>query len=273
MKQARMENKSERIKRTGMRALAAAASVVLVLFTLTNTSKTVAMAMQQVPLLGNFVNLMTVRNYEYEDAGHHADIKVGQLTISVVPETEEMEKSVWEELQKTTEEINAEIQQLALNLAEQFEEGVKDEAGHEEILVESEVIPTAENYFVLKVRCYQGLGSGYQWNYYYTIDLNTGKRLQLADLFAEGTDYLGSISENIIAQMQSQMAEDENKIFWVNDPFMEEWNFTGISADEKFYIDAKGQIVICFDEGDVAPMYMGALEFVIDNEVIKDIRK
>ena len=35
----------------------------------------------------------------------------------------------------------------------------------------------------------------------------------------------------------------------------------------------KENVVIAFDEGEVAPMYMGAVEFEIPKEVVNDIRK
>ena len=155
---------------------------------------------------------------------------------------------------------------------EHFKETVDSGEGHEEILVESEVLATTEDYFVVKLFCYRGAGSGYQWNYYYTIDLNTGRQLQLADLFAEGADYLTAISTNIKEQMQVQMAEDDKKTYWL-DSSIKDLNFTGISDTTDFYVNGDGNIVICFDEGDVAPMYMGALEFVIEEEALAEIRK
>ena len=80
--------------------------------------------------------------------------------------------------------------------------------------VKSEILATTDQYFTLKLTCFQSAGSGAEWNYYYTIDLSTGKRLQLADLFQEGSDYLTTISDNIKQQMKEQMAADENKIYW-----------------------------------------------------------
>ena len=110
-------------------------------------------------------------------------------------------------------------------------------------------------------------------NYYYTIDLNTGERLQLKDLFKEGADYITPISENIKEQMREQMASDENKMYWLDDAEVEEWNFKQITDDTAFYLNEKGNIVISFDEGDVAPMYMGVVTFEIPEDVVKDIRK
>ena len=39
-----------------------------------------------------------------------------------------------------------------------------------------------------------------------------------------------------------------------------------------FYLDADDQIVVCFDQGDVAPMAMGAISFTIPNTVVDEIR-
>ncbi|MEE1342129.1 MAG: RsiV family protein, partial [Lachnospiraceae bacterium] len=133
-------------------------------------------------------------------------------------------------------------------------------------------LSTTQDYFTLKLICYQGAGSGYQWNHYYTIDLNTGERLQLKDIFKEGVDYITPISENIKAQMKEQMEKDENVSYWLNDE-IEEINFKAITPNTSFYLNEKGNVVIGFDEGEVAPMYMGTVEFEIPNEVVKDIRK
>lgn len=272
METAKKANRRERCKNAGRRALAVAASIAAIVLILPNTSVTVAHAMQQIPLLGELIKLVTVRDYEYEDENYHADMEVGELVIDDIPEVGNMEQSVQEELKKSTEEINAEIQRITEELIEQFEENVEGGEGHLETIVESEILATTEEYFTVKLFCFRAAGSGYQWNYYYTIDLSTGKQLKLEELFVEGADYVTPISENIKAQMKNQMEEDKNKSYWL-DSSVEEWNFKQISEDVSFYVNANGNIVICFDEGDVAPMYMGVLEFEIDKEVLKDIRK
>ena len=68
------------------------------------------------------------------------------------------------------------------------------------------------------------------------------------------------------------MDADENVHYWLHDE-IEELNFKTIYEDTSFYVNERGNIVIAFDEGDVAPMYMGALEFEIPSEVLKSIRK
>ena len=109
-------------------------------------------------------------------------------------------------------------------------------------------------------------------NYYYTIDLRTGEQLKLQDLFSEGADYITPISDSIKNQMQEQMDADENVCYWLHDE-IEALNFRSITDETSFYVNGDGNVVIGFNEGDVAPMYMGAVEFVIPDEVLGDIRK
>ena len=125
---------------------------------------------------------------------------------------------------------------------------------------------------ILKLLCYEGAGSGYEWNYFYTIDLKTGERLQLKDIFEEGSDYITPISEYIKEQMQAQMDADDMIYYWLNDE-IEEFNFKEISEDTSFYLNADNNVVISFNEGDVAPMYMGIVEFEIPMEIVSHIRK
>ena len=73
--------------------------------------------------------------------------------------------------------------------------------------------------------------------------------------------------------MREQMAADENVMYWVDYTEVPDWNFEKITDDTAFYVDAEGQIVISFNEGDVAPMYMGVVEFTIPDDVTADIRK
>lgn len=240
---------------------------------LPNTSASVAHAMENIPILGKLVEVVTFRDYQYEDDRHRADIEVPELVPqSVTDEVFEQSQKIQENLQKTAEEINAEIQQITDRILAEFEENLQYEQGYQDVIVKSEVVNTTEDYFTLKLICYQGAGSGAEWDYFYTIDLKTGERIQLKDIFKEDADYITPISENIKAQMREQMAADEMKIYWLEDE-IEELNFKQITDETSFYLNEEGKLVITFNEGDVAPMYMGVVEFVIEEEVITDIRK
>ena len=95
----------------------------------------------------------------------------------------------------------------------------------------------------------------------------------LEDLFVEGSDYISAISENIKTQMQEQMAADEGVIYFLDNDDMPEFNFQGITEQTNFYFNEKDELVIAFDEYEVAPGSMGAPEFVIPQEVTAAILK
>lgn len=268
MEEAKMENKKERNKVKMMKVAACAAVFVGAFVALPNTSPTVAKAMEGIPVIGSIASVVTFRDYQYETDRNRADIEVPEIKV----EEEKANKKTQEKLTQTTKEINEEIKKITDQLVKEFETNLKDEQGYQDVVVKSEVLSTTQDYFTLKLICYQGAGSGYQWNHYYTIDLNTGERLHLKDIFKEGVDYITPISENIKAQMKEQMEKDENVSYWLNDE-IEEINFKAITPNTSFYLNEKGNVVIGFDEGEVAPMYMGTVEFEIPNEVVKDIRK
>lgn len=266
MEDAKRENRRDRGKIRVKRAAATAAALVIAFVTLPNTSPTIAYAMEQLPIVGQLVKVVTFRDYEYEDEKYKADVEVSKLAVD-----SELEGSQ-ATLEKTADEINAEIQEITNELLDEFAKHMKEELGYKELIVKSEVLTTTEEYFTLKLSCYEAEASGYEWNCFYTIDLGSGERLQLKDIFIEGAEYIVPISENIKEQMRSQMAIDENVSYWLDDE-MEELNFKTISEDVSFYINEKDHLVISFNEGEVAPMYMGVVEFEIPEEVLRDIRK
>lgn len=268
MQEADMENRRERSKMRGIRFTATAAALLAAFVILPNTSASVAHAMERIPLIGRMVEIVTFRDYEYEGERHSADIEVPEIKLD-----EELENSeAQEKLEQTADEINGEIREITEKLIKEFETYLEDEQGYQDIVVTSEVLATTPEYFTLKLLCYQGAGSGTQWNYYYTIDLTTGERLQLKDIFQEGADYITPISDSIKEQMQAQMDADEMVYYWLHDE-IEEWNFKAITDETSFYLNEKGNVVIGFDEGEVAPMYMGSVEFEIPAEAVKDIRQ
>lgn len=305
MKKRIADVKREKKKKRYMTRSAVAAAAVAVFILLPNTSEGVAYAMSSIPLVGKLVEVVTFRDYQYESERQNADVTVPELVAGdVLPngteaaagdngasgengqtaagnngasgengQTDKEEGQVQENLKKTTEEINAEIQEITNQIVAEFQENMQEEDNYQDIVIKHEVLATSEDYFTLKLICYQGAGSGAEWDYFYTIDLKTGERLGLADLFAEGADYITPISENIKEQMKEQMAADENVKYWLEDEEIPEWNFKEITDETSFYLNDKGNIVICFNEGDVAPMYMGCVEFEIPSEAVDGIRK
>lgn len=276
-----MENaKKESRKSSGtiVKFAASFAAAIALFIAVPNVSMQAAETLSSLPVIGKLVEAVTFREYKVETETKIADVEVPEVVVNET-ETPETESIVIdpitpapEPLDNTVLEINAEIMDLTQKYIEEFEENMESQ-GYQELIINHETIQTNERYFTLKLTCYEAAASGVEWNYYYTIDLTTGERLALKELFVDGADYITPISENIISQMREQMAADENMIYWLDDPDMPEFNFTSIKEDTQFYLNENGNIVISFNEGDVAPMYMGICTFEIPEEIVKDIRK
>lgn len=267
MEAAKMEHTKVH-KKSVIAKFSASAALIAGMIVLPNISAATAHAMEQIPVIGQLVDVVTFRDYKYESERNTADVKVPELKAGDHAKS----SKAAEKLEHTTAEINSEIQKITDKFVEEFKSNLKNDGGCQDIAVDSEILATANDYFTLKLNCYQAAGSGYQFNHYYTIDLNTGERLHLKDIFKEGADYVTPISENIKKQMKEQMKADENVIYWL-DSEMDEWDFEAIPEDPSFYLDENEQIVISFNEGDIAPMYMGVVEFTIPADVLHGIRK
>ncbi|MDD2585787.1 MAG: stalk domain-containing protein [Syntrophomonadaceae bacterium] len=100
---------------------------------------------------------------------------------------------------------------------------------------------------------YTGGAHGFTDRVHSNIDLNTGKELQLKDLFKAGVDYKGIINNEIKRQMQL----DPEKYFSES---LTEWQ--GISEDQPYYIE-DGSLIVYFPLYEIAPYASGIPEFKI----------
>lgn len=275
IERAKKDNRNKNRKRLWRMTGTAVAAALLVFIILPNTSANVAYAMAELPFIGNVVKVVTFRDYTYESEQQIAEIDVPKLDVSEADgeygiATAEAPATL--ALKDTTDELNEEIEELTEQIIREFEEFVQKESGVKEVMISHETLVTPEPYFTLKLVHYEAAADGAEYVYYYTIDMSTGERVKLADLFNENTDYIGIISAEIIRQMREQMAADENVSYWLDEE-MSDWNFKEITDETQFYINENNNIVISFNEGDVAPMYMGVVTFEIPAEVSAEIRK
>ena len=289
---ARMEKKrAEHARRRSAWTAVAAAAVVMI--ALPNTNMQIAHAMENIPLLGGFFRLVTVRQYNYSDENHDAEVELAQITYgedageaasvgeaAAAPkgtaagsvEGVGQEAAVANLSEDGVEAVNQDMEATVEELIRQFEDTLSEE-GYHGLHVSQEVVTDNDRYYTVKLSVLETEASGYEHNQFYTIDKQTGNVVTLEDLFAEGSDYISAISENIKTQMREQMAADEGVIYFLDGDDMPEFNFQGITEQTNFYFNEKDELVIAFDEYEVAPGSMGAPEFVIPQEVTATILK
>lgn len=221
----------------------------------------VALAATQLGLIAT-----TADQYQHQDANHAANVQVPELSIQ--PESDEAAAA---QAKTAVSDINAEEAAIAKAYIDQFKTAL-DKNDYQDTIVEYEVLNETERYFTLRLMCYTASASGAETDYYYTIDLQTGKRLALADLFKPDSDYLSAIAGSIAEQMKSQTAANPENTFWLDDEEMPNFDLAEMVKDADFFVNAQNEVVISFDEGDVAPMSSGVVQFTIPADVLADIR-
>lgn len=254
------EHRKNHKKRWGKAIAGVVAAAAAVVILLPNLSMSVAYAWEKLPVLSTIVKVVVWRDYQREEGRYEANVSVPK--VKVEPE-ESADPAVREKLQQSVDKINASVEELTDQIIAEFEgnlEADKELYGADSIHVGHEVVTNNDRYFSMKVWVAEAMGSGWVQEHYYTINRSSGKILTLADLFADES-YIETISGEIKRQMQEQMDADENIYYWLDNTDVPEWNFKQISADQSFYISEDGALVICFNEGDVAPMYMGCVSF------------
>lgn len=262
--------KAGRTHRFRIPAIAAAAMLALVV--LPNTGANIAYAMGNIPVVGKLFQAVTFRDYQYEDDRFHANVESPQITAKdITPGTETMETSG--ELEAAIDQINFDIEKTTEQLIAEFEASVQLGESYNDLEIHHETVTDDEQYFALKLFIYQGAGSGTQSYKIYTIDKASGKQIQLGDIFRTGSDYNTRISDNIREQMRAAMAEDASKAYWIDQDDMPDLNWQGLTAEQNFYFDAAGNLVVAFDEYEIAPGYMGAQEFTVEKAVYEDLLK
>lgn len=237
---------------------AAACFVFVALFLLPNVSIAYAQAMEPIPIIGDIVRVMTIRNYFYSDDRYEMDIDVPHI------ESENNE---------AIDFINKDVSELTTALMNQFYKDLKISGnnGYGSIRVDYETVMNTTRWFTLKLSVSELAASSNNYFKFYHIDKNSGKIIELGDLFT--TDrYSDILTEEIKKQMQERMDADENVKYWMNDSEIG-MEFADVNADHNFYWNENGDLVIVFDKYEVAPGSMGTPEFTIDREVIKDILK
>lgn len=256
VREAIRRGKRERARAAALRALrtamGTAVAALLVIAVLANASPAIADAMERIPVLGAITRVVTFRTYEDDRGNVSARV--------VVPEVE------------GAGEINAAIEEYTDAIIAQYEAdaAVQGEKGHYDLQLDYDVVTDSDTLFALRFRRTLVMASGVESVRIYNVDKATGRILSLSDLFTPDSDYLGALTQEIQRQMKEQMDADERAIYWLNGD-VEGLNFTALSPDATFYVNADGQLVIVFDEGDVAPMAMGVVEFTIPAEVTDPI--
>lgn len=248
-----LKEKEEKIKVRSMNKFTfAIAMAVFAFILLPNISPTLAYNMQEIPILGNVVKVITVRNYFDKAGNSELDAEIPTIKNSDNSQS------------KSNEIVNEDIDKLTQRIIDNFY-AEENPDNHKSIKVESDVIENSENWFTLRLSILEIAGSSDLQYKYYNIDKKSDKIVNLSDLFIDN-QYKSVISEEIKKQMNERMMNNDQIVYWLNDE-MEDLNFKEIKDNQNFYFSRDGNIVIVFDKYEVGPGSTGVSEFEITKEI------
>lgn len=238
--------------RRSHRAGTALLGVVLCCFLL-NCMPALAQALEAIPMLGAVIRVVDLRSYSlsWGSTGICVQEPVLDGDDQAVNEIEE-EKEAW---------IRQMEEQFIWYAARKYQGYVASDISHTVVREDAKL-------FVLRFDATLNAGGSVNYSRYITLDQETGQVLTLADLFLPESNYIFPISREIKAQMSEQMKTGEADYFLPGGIWPEEDCFQSIEDDQNFYINESGQLIIVFEEYEVAPGSMGTPEFVIPTDLL-----
>lgn len=235
------------------RSVLTTAAAVSIITIMANASPVTANAMEEIPVISAIAKVVTFRTFEDGNDNYEAKIEIPKVSID----------------QKDNTIVNRSIEDYANQFIGEYEKQITDSltgGGHYSVTSGYEVVTDNTKYLSLRINTTVIMASGAEYVKIFTIDKTSGEVVSLNQLFQGDHMMLSKIGDNIKMQMEKQMAEDDSKVYFDNSEETLE-GFQGIKGDENYYFNEKGEIVIVFEEYEVAPGYMGVVEFTIPKSV------
>lgn len=233
---------------------ASAAAVGLIIVSV-NASSTFAKSLENIPVIGNIIRVVNFNNYRIDKDGMDVSISLPEVSSDSKDLEYKLNKEFEKEGKEAYKKYEAEVEKLK-------KEG---KTTHKSAEMWSETV--AENAKTVSVAIYntETEASAATSRKIYNIDKKDKTILTLEGMFGNN-DYVDVLSKNILSQMKERTKKDSNDVYFVDNTFK-------IKKDQPFYINDKGELVICFDEYEVAPGSAGLVEFVIPSNVVSKLMK
>lgn len=240
------------------------ASAFFAFVLLINTNVSFAESVSEIPIIGDIARVVTIKEYHKKD-----ELKLINAKIPAIENTgnTDLEKRINYEIMLKMTEILDEAEKRA----EDYRDAVLETGGTMEdyhaidIEVNYKVGYSSNQTVSFIITKTETLASAYTEEYFYNIDIETGKSLNLRDLLGE--DYKQIVDETINKEIEERSKNPDNIYFSKS-----QGGFSGIEDEyQNFYINSNGKVVIVFKKYEIAPGYMGIQEFEIDRPIFKKI--
>ncbi len=225
------------------------AAVVLLLIVLPNTSPVFAKALSNIPFIGKIVEVVTISSIEERTGNSTIDAEVPHITT-------DKENTV-------VATLNSVVETYVEELVEKFKEENGDRTSN--LSIGYTIVNDSEKWFSLLVYTTEIEASARELHRYYNIDKTTGTYVTFGEFIPNFDESKEKINQYVLEEMKRQMTRDKNIVYFIN--AIDESGFESVTEDQAYYIDELGQLVISFDEYEIAPGYMGVVKFIIPSEV------
>lgn len=253
------EEKSHKA-RYGKYILSTVGGVFLTFVLMLNISPSFATTFSDIPIIGNVAKVFTIREYTKKDDEKLIDAKIPALENTG---NTDLEKRVNYEIMLKMNEVQEEAEERAA----QYKNAVIETGGTDEdyqpitIQIDYKVGYSSDKVVSFVILKSETLASAYTERFFYNIDIESGKELNLRDVL--GNDYKQIVDETIYKEIEERSKNPNNSYFT-----KDEGGFSGIENEyQNFYINSEGKVVIVFEKYEIAPGYMGTQEFVIDKQI------
>ncbi|WP_040285210.1 RsiV family protein [Sporosarcina koreensis] len=223
-----------------------------------NASPALANSLVKIPVLGPFVEVLTVQTLTMDEETYQANLETPAISGL---ENEGLQSALNDKYIEENKE-----------LFKQFKEDVGDmeEAGSGHLGIDTGYEVKTDTAQLLSIARYEVItaGSSSVVMQYDTIDKQNNILITLPSLFKDDS-YMAVINSYIQDEMKRQMARDGNTVYFSTEE--EGLAFSSIQPDQSFYITADHKLVISFDEYEIAPGYMGVVTFEIPSDILSDV--
>lgn len=225
---------------------AAACFLFVVLVALPNVSVTYAKAVENIPIIGDLVEIFTIRNYFYSDERHELDAKIPEVNDPYHTQASDL--------------INMNVDELTGEVIHRFYDNLEitHDKGYGSIHIDYETITNTDKWFTLKLTVSEIQASSNTYFRFYHIDRVHGTYVSFGDLF-DSKDF-DAIEQIIRTQMEAEMAADSEVVYWTEDTELGQ-SITALNAEQNFYFDDSGNLVIVYNQYEVSPGSMGCPQF------------
>ncbi|MFL8675847.1 DUF3298 domain-containing protein [Clostridioides sp. GD02404] len=229
---------------------------------LVNISPVFADNFSKIPIIGGIVEVITIKNYSLKSENYEAKIDIPKIQGLKDKNLEKrLNSSFMEDGKRLYDEFQQRMEKIELS----------KNKGHKSLSLSYSVKNNSKDFLSIEMTKNEIEASSYVSKIHYNVDKKRQIVLTLPMLFKDDK-YIKVISDNIKKQMREKMKKDNTKSYFIDqEKDLSAEDFKTINKYQDFYINKDGNLVISFDEYEVAPGYMGAVEFVIPYKVIKDL--